>query len=194
MDCLNIATLIVSIIGALAWLPHIINFTIKIISKPKGLLLNYNLLTDAKNYPADKEPSHGIIIFLRLNLYIKHIDLFCPSFSIKVTTNNATYQTEILNWNTTYITKDNGKKYYYRIDDSQDFYEDRLIKRDSSNIKCIAFFVENSSISDFKDIKKISIKLNKMRMIELTQSDLPKYGQTKKLEELEEEVKDEIIV
>ena len=176
MSCIEIWTLIISIIGALAWLPYIFNFIAKICSKPEGLLLNYVFLKNATSTSVNnREKRQGTIVLLKLNIFIKNIDIFCKKLSFIFKIKDKYYNAELLDWHSTKM-EDNGQKYYFPIDESQDFNLDRMIRKDASNIKYIALMLENVNLENFEEeVQSIEISL-KSKKILIVQNEFPKFG------------------
>lgn len=189
MSVMDIFTLIISIIGALAWLPYIISAIINHCAKIDAVLLNYKILRDGISYTDNRTNiKKGTIILLQLNLFTKGADIFIKDLKIKIIDkNNSEINCDLTDVSSTYKTGDNGETYHYVVKDEENLSQSKTIKSKSNNIKFLSIMVEGFEITDLeKQIKKIQFIVNNKKKFEINSEKFPKYGQSKKFDSVEE--------
>lgn len=189
MSVMDIFTLIISIIGALAWLPYIISAIINHCAKIDAVLLNYKILRDGISYTDNRTNiKKGTIILLQLNLFTKGADIFIKDLKIKIIDkNNSEINCDLTDVSSTYKKGDKGETYHYVVKDEENLSQSKTIKSKSDNIKFLSIMVEGFEITDLeKQIKKIQFIVNNKKKFEINSEKFPKYGQSKKFDSVEE--------
>lgn len=185
--------LFLSIIGACAWIPAFIIPCYKNSRKIKCCLLDYRILTDATNTTYFSNTAYkGTVLLLCVNLYNPGYDFFSTKTKIKVFTVNNKFNTLSLEYQKTFCNIGNNK-YYYDINEGQDFSKDMIIKAHQTNIKYIAVFVPELNIKSDKLIERIDIYFReswlRKRHVKILKKDFPELAsvgmidKTKKLVE-----------
>ena len=179
-------TEILSVIGAAAWLPIIINPIINHFCKIQATVLDFKILTDGKSScTLAQGEKKGTILLLVLNLFTEKMTIFARNISVKVKLNSgAILNTELLDYSAITSNNDNGTESMFIVPAEQEFNVSRTIHKGIDNIKYISMLVENASFSSAKEIDEIEINLyyskKKKKIfskkIVLSISDFPTYN------------------
>lgn len=151
-------TLILSIIGALAWLPIVVTPIRDHFRKVQVVPLDTRLLINAASTSVDNVTKRGTILILVLNIYIRKTSIFAKNIEAKVTLRNQTQlKTELLNLYTTNAKNSDGSVSRFEVPREKEFNVSRIINADSDNIKYVAFLVENGAFDSIDEIEKIEM-------------------------------------
>ncbi|MCI9333053.1 MAG: hypothetical protein HFG05_12945 [Oscillibacter sp.] len=174
-------TLVLSIIGASAWLPIIATPIINTLRKIQVALIDCEVLTSGIAISYDKKEKHGTILLLALNLYVESVDFFPTDISAKVKLlSGAVSNAVLLDGSTVVSNNGNGTKSKFKIPLEWEWNISRTIHHNSDNVKVVAFLVENIAFQQAQDIGTIKIilrsgKLSK-KTIEINNSQFPHFN------------------
>lgn len=159
-------TLVLSIIGALAWIPIIITPIINALRRVHASLFEGRVLSNGKAIPAGaQEAKEGTILLLCLDMYLKNVDFFPTEISAKITlTSGTTSNAILLDCSTVIANSSDGTKSRFRIPLDMEWNVSRTIHKNSDNIKIVAFLVENASFQNLYDIETIEIVLHSSKL------------------------------
>lgn len=152
---------VLSVIGALAWVPIIITPIVNTFRKVHATLFEGRVLSNGKAIPAGKkEAKGGTILLLCLDVFSKGVDFFPTEISAQIvlkgkTVSNAT----LLDCSTVIANNDDGTKSRFKIPLDMEWNVSRSIHKNSDNIKIVAFLVENVAFNQLYDIDEIEIVL-----------------------------------
>lgn len=190
---MEMLTLLLSIVGASAWIPIIITPIIKSLRKVQANLLDFRVLTNGKGISVGKQKEKsGTIILMAINLFTKGIDYFPTHICAKVKLNSGTISNaELLDFSTIVSNNDNKTQSRYDVPINMEFNVSRTIQKNSDNIKCVSFLVEDASFTELSDIREIKIILHSGRIgkktIKIHSSQFPVFNSTHILEKYEKE-------
>lgn len=185
MSRVEIATLILSIIGALAWTPVIFSATKNYFRRVQVNLFEFEVLKNGFGRSAgDCKVKEGTIILLVLNFFIKNVDYYPARVTANVKLKNGnTYDAELLDFSPINRVNDDGTVSGYRIPIELEFNVSRTIKKNTDNIKCMALLIEGISVVELSDIDAIVLELysgkcNK-KTVKINNSNFPTFNATR---------------
>lgn len=186
---------ILSIVGAAAWMPIILNPIFNYFRRVQATVLDARILTNGHTVSVGKrEKKNGTILLIALNFFIRKATIFANHFDICVKLNNgASLRTENLDYSTLSSNNDNGTISDFFVPVESEFNISRTIHPNVDNIKYIAILVESASFSNLDEISEIEIRLyytkfkNKLlsKKIKLKSSDFPRFNSSHLIDEVE---------
>jgi len=184
-------TLILSILGALAWFPIIGSAVIDHFRKLRIVPLDSRVLTNAEGISAGKKSKKtGTILMLALNIFIKKTTIFAKSISLTVILKNKTkLQAELLDFATLSSNNNDGTTSVFVIPEGLELNSYRTIRADEDNLKFVAFLVESGMFQSIDDIEKLEISVQYgiwfKKKVTVTNEDFPRFNSTRLLEKYE---------
>ena len=184
-------TLILGILGALAWLPIIGSAVTDHFRKLRIVPLDSYVLTNAKGISAGKKSKKtGTILMLALNLFIKKTTIFAKSILLTVELKNKTkLQAELLDFATLSSNNNDGTISTFEIPQGSGLNSYRTIKADEDNLKFVAFLVESGSFQSIDDVEKLKFTIQYgawfKKNVTVTSDEFPTFNSTKLLEKYE---------
>ena len=186
-------TEILSVVGALAWIPIIFTPVVNVFRKVQVTLLDSRILTKATAIAAiSKGHKSGTILMMALDFYINKITIFAKNISAIIVLKNGTkLKTELLDFST--LTSDNGDGTVsaFHVPMEHEMNVSRTICGCSDNIKYISFLVESGAFNSIDEIKEIDIYLSGFcklfsKKVVIKNSDFPRFNTSHLLEQFEE--------
>lgn len=184
-------TLILGILGALAWLPIIGSAVIDHFRKLRIVPLDSYVLTNAEGISAGKKSKKtGTILMLALNLFIRKTTIFAKSILLTVELKNKTkLQAELLDFATLSSNNNDGTISTFEIPQGSGLNSYRTIKADEDNLKFVAFLVESGSFQSIDDVEKLKFTIQYgawfKKNVTVTSDEFPTFNSTKLLEKYE---------
>lgn len=184
----ELITLILSILGALAWIPIIGSAIIDHFRKLNIVPLDARVLTNAQGVSAGQKcKKNGTVLMLAINLFIRKTTLFAKTISLTVTLKNKTkLHTELLDFATLASNNDDGSTSVFDLPDGSGLNSYRTIKADEDNLKFVAFLVESGHFESINDIETMKITIQYSRWfkktVTLSSDEFPRFNSTRLLE------------
>lgn len=184
-------TLILSVLGALAWFPIIGSAVIDHFRKLRVVPLDSRVLTNAEGISAGKKSKKtGTILMLALNIFIKKTTIFAKSISLTVILKNKTkLQAELLDFATLSSNNNDGTTSVFVIPEGLELNSYRTIRADEDNLKFVAFLVESGTFQSIDDVEKLKICVQYgvwfKKKVTITNEDFPRFNSTRLLEKYE---------
>lgn len=184
-------TLILSVLGALAWIPIVGTAVIDHFRCLKIVPLDSRVLTNAQGISAgQKSKKSGTILMLALNVFIKKTTIFAKSISLMVILKNKTkLQAELLDFATLSSNNNDGTTSVFVIPEGLELNSYRTIRADEDNLKFVAFLVESGTFQSIDDVEKLEISVKYgvwfKKKVTVTNGDFPRFNSTRLLEKYE---------
>lgn len=184
-------TFILSLLGALAWIPILIVPVFDHFRKLHIVPLDFRILTNAYGVSADKKSKKkGTILILVLNVFIRKTTIFCKKIMAKVVLKNGTtLKTELLDFSTLTSNNDDGTKSTFAVPEGQEFNISRTVHADIDNLRYVSFLAENGSFETLDDVKEIQLILyfGKLfrKKVRINCEEFPKFNSVKLLDKYE---------
>lgn len=184
-------TFILSLLGALAWVPILFVPVFDYFRKMHIVPLDFRILTNAYGVSADKKlKKKGTILILVLNLFIRKTTIFSKKITAKVVLKNGTkLKTELLDFSTLTSNNDDGTKSSFIVPEGQEFNISRTVHADIDNLKYVSFLAENGAFETLEDIKEIELTLyfGKVfrKIVKISYEDFPKFNSVNLLDKYE---------
>ena len=184
-------TLILSILGALAWIPIVGTAVVDHFRCLKIVPLDSRILTNAEGISAGrKSKKNGTILMLALNVFIKKTTIFAKGIYLTVILKNKTkLQAELLDFATLSSKNNNGTTSFFVIPEGLELNSYRTIKADEDNLKFVAFLVESEAFQSIDDIEKLEFTVQYgillKKKVTVTNGEFPKFNSTRLLEKYE---------
>lgn len=164
-EIINVPTvwyIILSIIGACAWIPIIFNFILNIFRKIHCVYLDNRIIRNVlgqninQDFNACKE---GMVLILALNLYVYSKPFFPRKISCKIELNDgAKHSADLVDGFFNYLGSENPPKtHYYDVPFEYNMNINRLINANTDNIRVLFFFFENLNIADVNNIDSFEV-------------------------------------
>ena len=179
-------TEILSIVGALAWIPILFCPIINYLRVMQGTLLDCKILTNGKGVSAgQKEKKQGTILMIAINLFINKVTIFAKFISIKVKLKNgAVLNTELLDFSTLESNNDDSTKSVFMVPIEYELNVSRTIHCNVDNIKFVSFLVESASFSSIDEVDEIVMRFyyfgNRCKLfskkVTLVSSEFPRFN------------------
>ncbi len=174
-------TLILSIIGALAWVPIVIEY-IKIKNrKIQGSIVDFFCIYDTKLTSYDgKESKSGTLVLLLMNFFVAKESVYVNSIDATVTlTSGTTASVELIDGRITVDDDSNNPIEEVCIPDDMNLNLHREIIAEKDNIRIVPLLLINTTISNFDEIDCFSLKFNKSKQsknVIIKREQFPKFN------------------
>lgn len=191
---MEIWSLVLSIIGALAWIPIIIIPFINSNRKINVSFLEYRILTNGFGVSAvTKKRKNGVLFLMVVNFFTKNHNYYPTRIDGEFKTKNGQkYYAELLDFSTITSNNDDGTKTTFCVPVEMEFNISRTVKSNTDNIKLVSFLVEKATFSQLTDIEEIRIILRsgkfQKKSIKITKKDFPRYNSTNILDKFEKQI------
>ena len=162
--------LVLSIIGAAAWVPIIATPVINLFRNVSAILIDSRILTNGTGVSAEKkEKKNGTILILFINVHIKNVDFFPTDISAKIKLmSGAISNAVLLDCSTVVSNNEKGRRIIFTFPHDMEWNVYRTIHGNADNIKAVAFLAENAAFQQLQDIDEIEIILHKDKLLRKT--------------------------
>ena len=159
---MDIFTFVLSLIGALAWIPIIISFFIKVFRRIHCIYLDRYFIYNAEATFRDngkETKKQGMILILALNLFVYQKPFFTKDITCKLTfSDGSTFKPILFEGVLGYFdTSKPPKNHIFVFPGDCNINTNRSISADSDNIRIIPFFAEGLNLQNDETIKKIEV-------------------------------------
>lgn len=187
-------SLVLSVIGALAWLPIVLT---PIINSNRGIsasFLEFRILTNGVGVSAvTNERKSGVLFLMVVNLFTRNYDFYPTSISGEFKTkDNHSYLAELLDFSTITSNSEGGTKTTFDVPMEMEFNISRTIKNNTDNVKLISFIVEGAQFSTLSEIDEIVLTLcserNRKKKLRFYAKDFPRFNSTRIIDKYEKAV------
>jgi len=184
-------TLVLSIIGAAAWIPFIVVPIINIFQKIHINLLEYRSLSNGLCRAINESQYRsGVIIMLVINMFIKNVDYYPEKVKTKIILKDKSeYNAELSDISNVNSANDDGTFSYFCPPYELEFNVSRTIRKNIDNVKFISFFVEGINELNLIDIDTIVMEfysgfLNK-KVVVIDSDQFPSFNGTNIIKQYE---------
>ncbi len=151
-----------SLIGALAWLPIVVELLMNLFRRVHGVYLDRHFIHDLKFTKVrngKKTVKTGMVLILAINLFVYKQSFFPKKINCCVTLKNgAKHHSTLYEGGIGYSdTEEPLRKYVFSFPQELNMNMKRAIFANQDNIRIIPFFFENLNMSNDENIKKIVI-------------------------------------
>ena len=185
-------TRVLSIIGALAWLPIIVMPLINRLRKVRANLFEFRVLSNGVAISAgERVEKRGAIILLVLNMFVRELDYYPTHISAKVRLkNDKEYNATLTDFSSAISVNDNGTISRFFIPAEFEFNISRTIRKNADNIKCMSVLLEGINDLQLTDIREIAICLKsgvfERKNVVIREAQFPFFNGTEFLAKYEE--------
>jgi len=183
--------LILSIVGAAAWIPIITMPIINSLRKIKVNLLEFRTLTDGRAIPVGKQQEkRGTIILMVVDLFTKNTDYFPTKVSAQIKLKSGTISNSyLLDFSAVVTNYKDQTISEFNIPMELEFNVSRAICKNKDNIKCIALLVEGANFVQLHDVDEINLALYsgkfRKKKVKISEKNFPQFNSTRILEQYE---------
>lgn len=158
---MNAFSFILSIVGAAAWIPIIVNYLIETLRKVHFVYLDRRIIfnaTDYSNINGKQVKRTGMDIILGLNLFVYGKPFFPKNISCEIKLKDGPVHKASI-YNGTIGYNDLATQQHHTINVSPNFNMsiNRSIQSNIDNIRILAFFIENLNLQTDENIEFIKI-------------------------------------
>ena len=188
MGRMETLTFVLSILGAMAWLPIIIVPIVNHFRKVQANLFEFRMLSNGYGRSAgEQKVIEGAIIMLVVNLFIKNSDFYPTDVTAKVKLKNGkSYNAELSNISSIISANDDGTFSQFFIPKELEFNISRTIHMNDDNVKCIALIVDGINSLELNDLESIYLILSSGKCIKkeiiISNSRFPTFNCTRLLD------------
>ncbi|MGN0524233.1 MAG: hypothetical protein ACI4XC_02735 [Eubacterium sp.] len=176
---MEILTLILSIVGALAWLPHIVELIRKKCRNISANVVDYELITDSKAYNHnDTKSITGSIVLMAVNMFIPYESFFVEQYNITVNLKSGSKADSIIVDGDFTIHTDNGD-ILFSVPDEYNFNLHKEIIHDKDNIRILKIMLKSTKINVVEEIESFEIVLKNKgdeKTVNIKLDDLPEFN------------------
>ena len=158
-------TFMLSVIGAAAWIPITVVPIVNFFRKINANLFEFKVMTEGMLRPIGGTTyKSGIMVLIVVNMFIKNVDYYPVTVKARIKLKNGmSYNAEILDYSAL-TSVDHGIPMRFNLPLDMEFNVSRTIRKNTDNVKCIAFWLEGIETLELNDVDEITMEFNSKKI------------------------------